>query len=83
MVSVWLMDSTSQPIGITILRHHSTGNQRYGYFANNDDPSNAPGAILIRIPSAIKAEVTARSGALCGQRGESHVPESYGHESSR
>jgi hypothetical protein len=48
MVSTWLMDSTSQPIGITVLRHHSTGNQRYGYFANNNDPSNAPGTILIQ-----------------------------------
>jgi hypothetical protein len=48
MVSTWLMNSTSQPIGITVLRHHSTGNQRYGYFANNNDPSNAPGTILIK-----------------------------------
>jgi hypothetical protein len=48
MVSTWLMDSTSQPIGITVLRHHSTGNQRYGYVGINNDPSNAPGAILIQ-----------------------------------
>jgi hypothetical protein len=48
MVSTWLMDSTSQPIGIKVLRHHSSGNQRYGYFANNNDPSNAPGTILIQ-----------------------------------
>ena len=48
MVSTWLMDSTSQPIGVTVLRNHSTGNQRYGYFANNNDPSNAPGTILIK-----------------------------------
>jgi hypothetical protein len=48
MVSTWLMDSTSQPIGVTVLRNHSTGNQRYGYFANNNDPSNAPGTILIQ-----------------------------------
>jgi parallel beta-helix repeat protein len=47
-VSLWLMNSTSQPVGIKILRHHSTGNQRYGYFANNNDPSNAPGTILIQ-----------------------------------
>jgi parallel beta-helix repeat protein len=48
MVSTWLMDSSSQPVGVTVLRNHSTGNQRYGYFANNNDPSNAPGAILIK-----------------------------------
>ena len=47
-VSLWLMNSTSQPVGIKILRHHATGNQRYGYFANNNDPSNAPGTILIQ-----------------------------------
>jgi hypothetical protein len=48
MISLWLLDSTSQPVGITVLRHHSTGNQRYGYFANNNDPTNAPGTILIQ-----------------------------------
>jgi hypothetical protein len=48
MFSTWLMDSTSQPIGIQVLRHHSTGNHRYGYFANNGDPSNAPGTILVQ-----------------------------------
>jgi hypothetical protein len=48
MISTWLMDATSKPIGVTVLRHHSTGNQRYGYFANNNDPSNAPGTILIQ-----------------------------------
>ena len=48
MVSLWLMNSTSQPVGITVLRHHSTGNQRYGYVGNNNDPSNAPGTILIK-----------------------------------
>ena len=48
MVSAWLMNSTSQPISITVLRHHSTGNQRYGYVGINGDPSNAPGAILIQ-----------------------------------
>jgi putative Ig domain-containing protein/parallel beta helix pectate lyase-like protein len=48
LVSLWLMDSTSQPVGITVQRHHSTGNQRYGYIANNNDPSNAPGTILIQ-----------------------------------
>lgn len=48
MVSTWLMNSTSQPIDVTVLRHHSTGNQRYGYVGINNDPSNAPGAILIQ-----------------------------------
>jgi hypothetical protein len=48
MISTWLMNSTSQPIGVTVLRHHSTGNQRYGYVGTNNDPSNAPGAILIQ-----------------------------------
>ena len=48
LVSLWLMTSASQPVGITVLRHHSTGNQRYGYVGNNNDPTNAPGAILIQ-----------------------------------
>jgi len=48
MISTWLMDATSQPIGVTVLRNHSTGNQRYGYVGINNDPSNAPGAILIQ-----------------------------------
>jgi hypothetical protein len=48
MVSTWLMNSTSQPIGVTVLRHHSTGNARYGYIGQNNDPSNAPGTILIK-----------------------------------
>ena len=48
MVSTWLMNSTSQPIGVTVLRHHSTGNARYGYIGQNNDPSNAPGSILIQ-----------------------------------
>jgi len=48
MVSPWLLNSSSQPVSVTVLRNHSTGNQRYGYFANNNDPSNAPGNILIQ-----------------------------------
>ena len=48
MVSLWLMSSASQPVGVTVLRHHSTGNQRYGYVGINNDPSNAPGTILIK-----------------------------------
>jgi hypothetical protein len=48
MVSLWLMTSASQPVGVTVLRHHSTGNRRYGYVGINNDPSNAPGAILIK-----------------------------------
>ncbi len=48
MISLWLMTSASQPVGVTVLRHHSTGNQRYGYVGTNNDPSNAPGTILIQ-----------------------------------
>jgi hypothetical protein len=48
MISLWQMSSASQPVGITVLRHHSTGNQRYGYVGINNDPSNAPGTILIQ-----------------------------------
>jgi len=48
MVSTWKLDSTSQPISVTVLRHHSTGNSRYGYIGQNNDPSNAPGTILIQ-----------------------------------
>jgi hypothetical protein len=48
MVSLWMMNSSSQAVGVTVLRNHSTGNQRYGYFMNNNDPSNAPGTIVIQ-----------------------------------
>lgn len=48
MISSWLMNSTSKPISVKVLRHHSTGNQRYGYVGINSDPSNAPGTILIQ-----------------------------------
>jgi hypothetical protein len=48
VVTTWLMNSTSQPIGVTVLRNHSTGNRRYGYLGTNNDPSNAPGTILIQ-----------------------------------
>lgn len=55
----WLMNATSQPISVTVLRHHSTGNQRYGYLGTNggtqrpipfdpNDATNAPGAVLIQ-----------------------------------
>jgi len=56
----WLLNSTSQPISVTVLRHHSTGNRGYGYFADNGDigrkspflsstdSTNAPGTILIQ-----------------------------------
>jgi hypothetical protein len=44
-VSLWTLDSSSQPVGITVARNHSDNNGRYGYFANNNDPSNASGAI--------------------------------------
>lgn len=59
MISTGLMNATSQPISITVLRHHSTGNQRYGYVGINgdilrplpfdpNDSTNAPGTILIQ-----------------------------------
>ena len=47
-ISLWALTSASQPVGITILRHHSTGNKRYGYVALNNDPTSAPGTILIQ-----------------------------------
>jgi hypothetical protein len=48
MVSTWLMDATSQPIDVTVLRNHATGNGRFGYSGQNNDPSNAPGTILFQ-----------------------------------
>jgi len=42
------LTSASQPISIYVVNHHSTLNHRYNYIALNDDPSNAPGIILIR-----------------------------------
>jgi parallel beta-helix repeat protein len=59
MISPWMMNSTSQPISITVVGHHSTGNQRYGYVGTNGDAgrgsplsssdnTNAPGTILIQ-----------------------------------
>jgi len=46
--ALWLLNSSSQPVGITVLRNHASGNGRYGYFANNNDPTNAPGTILVQ-----------------------------------
>jgi len=48
LITLWLMSSASQPVNVTVLRNHSTGNQRYGYVGINNDPTNAPGAILIQ-----------------------------------
>ena len=48
MVSTWLMNPTSKPIDVTVLRNHATGNGRFGYSGQNNDPSNAPGTILIQ-----------------------------------
>jgi hypothetical protein len=44
-VSLWLLNNTSQPVDITVTRNHSDNNGRYGYFANNGDPSNPSGTI--------------------------------------
>jgi hypothetical protein len=46
-LSLWTLDSTSQPVGVTVTRNHSDHNGRYGYFANNNDPSNAAGTITL------------------------------------
>ena len=45
MISLWALDNTSQAIGLTITRNHSDHNTRYGYYANNNDPRNAPGTV--------------------------------------
>jgi hypothetical protein len=44
-VSLWTLDNTSQPVGVTATRNHSDHNGRYGYMANNNNSRNAPGAI--------------------------------------
>jgi hypothetical protein len=46
-ISLWTLDSSSQPVSVTVTRNHSDHNGRYGYFANNNDPSNAPGTITL------------------------------------
>jgi hypothetical protein len=71
MISLWLMDSTSQPVGINVLRHHSTGNQRYGYVGINNDPTNAPGAILIQDSFSDQSGSSGASGRFYGANGAS------------
>jgi hypothetical protein len=46
-ISLWTLDNTSQPVSVTVTRNHSDHNGRYGYFANNNDPSNAVGTITL------------------------------------
>ncbi len=46
-ISLWTLTSSSQAVSLTVTRNHSDHNGRYGYFANNNDPSNAPGAITL------------------------------------
>ncbi len=46
-ISLWTLDHTSQPVDLMVTRNHSDHNGRYGYFANNNDPSNAAGAITL------------------------------------
>jgi hypothetical protein len=48
LISLQNLNSKSQPVAIYVQNHHSIGNQRYGYVGINNDPSNAPGTILIR-----------------------------------
>ena len=84
MISTWLMDSTSQPIGIKVLRHHSTGNQRYGYVGINNDPSNAPGAILIQDSFSDQSGSAGAAGRFyCGERSQSYIPEFDRHQPAR
>jgi hypothetical protein len=71
MISTWLLDSTSQPISINVLRHHSTGNQRYGYVGINNDPSNAPGAILIQDSFSDQSGSSGASGRFYSANGAS------------
>ena len=44
-VSLWALNHSSQAVSINVTRNHSDHNGRYGYFATNNDPSNASGAI--------------------------------------
>jgi Right handed beta helix region len=46
-ISLWSLSSSSKAVGLTITRNHSDHNTRYGYFANNNDPSNASGTITL------------------------------------
>jgi hypothetical protein len=46
-ISLWALDNTSQTVSLTVTRNHSDHNGRYGYFANNADPTNAPGAVTL------------------------------------
>jgi len=71
MISTWLLDSTSQPIAIKVLRHHSTGNQRYGYVGINNDPSNAPGAILIQDSFSDQSGTAGAAGRFYSANGAS------------
>ena len=48
-LAFWKIDGSSQPVDITMLRHHSSSNQLSGYDANNNDvSSNAQGQVLIQ-----------------------------------
>jgi hypothetical protein len=46
-ISLWTLNNTSQPVSVTVTRNHSDHNGRYGYFVNNNDPTNAPGTITL------------------------------------
>jgi Abnormal spindle-like microcephaly-assoc'd, ASPM-SPD-2-Hydin/Right handed beta helix region len=46
-ISLWTLTSASQPVSITVTRNHSDSNGRYGYYMNNNDPSNASGTITL------------------------------------
>lgn len=46
-ISLWTLTSASQAVSITVTRNHSDSNGRYGYYLNNNDPSNASGTITL------------------------------------
>lgn len=48
-LAFWKLDGTSQPVDLTILRHHSSSNQQSGYDVNNNDVSpNVQGQALVQ-----------------------------------
>lgn len=48
-LAFWKMDGTSEPVDLTVLRHHSSSNGQSGYDANNNDvSSNVQGKALIQ-----------------------------------
>lgn len=49
MLAFSQVTGASQPVDVTVLRHHSSGNEQSGYHASNNDVSpNAQGRILVQ-----------------------------------